>query len=1131
MKKLTTYIFSGVMFILSSGLFSQSVSYEWVQQIAQHFSTKKELTIDTVIQSESTQGLYLLRFKPHGFLLLSSDVNCKPVLVYSWDQDFVVPIQKETAVYEQIEKYSKQINYIRENKILNLPNQNQWHLLISGKHSLLENNAKDIAPLTTSNWHLSSPWNEDCPADPNGSGGHTKVGCLAVAMGQIMYYWQHPSQGSGYHEYSSGYGILSANFGNTTYHFDSMYDATSSPAATQLLYHCGVAVDMHYGPAISYAWSFAAIPAMADYFKYKDNNEMLHQSNYTDFEWNIILRNELDQLRPVYFQGFNQNATMGHGFICDGYQDNGYYHFNWGLGGNYNAYYYLYDLTPGNADFSYNQGIIRKIEPVFNFTHDLSIRKVLSPHSDNYLSNAEKLSIRIQNDGNLSENSFIIQAIINQQDTIQEFYSQSLPAGENIDYEFSTPVDLSNIANYIIRFEVILTQDEYPYNNVFTEPIVCSELNFCIPDYTQGCNEGDGIEGLQLLDFSPDNSGCSSLNANAYSQYLSIAPQTLTLDSIYSINIQSAHNNDYTSLWIDENDDAVFDTNEIVVNNLLLANAYTWYEGSIPIDRDMNPGKHAMRIRTRRDTLIDSSCGSFALGEAEDYFVNIRDYCQKPYQFVDEFESYTKGQYLACQNPKDWTTWSDAPCSSEDALISDEQAYSGSQSLLIIQGDDFVHPINNFNSGIYKVSFQMYIPSGKLAYFNTLLKFNGSGSAWGQEIRFQNGIAEMDAAGSNAAQFNYSFDQWFENKLIVNMDLDSAYFYYEDSLIYQWKWSYGAHDTDALNQLGGNNFWGWNGAKGDCYFFVDDYCVEHIFEKPEPINGLSFSYSQNYEHVVLQWEYPDSLQFVVFHSTDNITFQALDTVTSMQYVDSLVPIGKHYYYVKSLCQSNPSDKSNTLEVTISTRLNIHVFLEGAYDDQLYHLHKQLNIRHFIPSSQIFDSSPWYYPGEENLNHIPADMVDWILIKIYDTTQASLVSDACIVDTLCGLLLQDGSIVSLDGNSPLILSSGIEDSLFFQIFSRNHIPVINAVPPVFHGKLYEYDFTNSQDAAYLLMQNALSGGKYGMIAGDANADSIINDDDLIIWQTESGSEGYLRSDFNLDSQSDNADKNDYWEKNR
>jgi hypothetical protein len=50
----------------------------------------------------------------------------------------------------------------------------------------------------------------------------------------------------------------------------------------------------------------------------------------------------------------------------------------------------------------------------------------------------------------------------------------------------------------------------------------------------------------------------------------------------------------------------------------------------------------------------------------------------------------------------------------------------------------------------------------------------------------------------------------------------------------------------------------------------------------------------------------------------------------------------------------------------------------------------------------------------------------------------------------------------------------------------------------------------------------------MIAGDANADRVINDTDrLAYWNVNAGLTGYISSDFSMDSQVNNKDKNDLW----
>ena len=52
--------------------------------------------------------------------------------------------------------------------------------------------------------------------------------------------------------------------------------------------------------------------------------------------------------------------------------------------------------------------------------------------------------------------------------------------------------------------------------------------------------------------------------------------------------------------------------------------------------------------------------------------------------------------------------------------------------------------------------------------------------------------------------------------------------------------------------------------------------------------------------------------------------------------------------------------------------------------------------------------------------------------------------------------------------------------------------------------------------------------WGMVGGDANADGSVNDaDNDVFWESQSGKYGYRSSDYSLDSQVDNKDKNDIW----
>ncbi|MCD4746239.1 MAG: hypothetical protein K8R58_08060, partial [Bacteroidales bacterium] len=118
--------------------------------------------------------------------------------------------------------------------------------------------------------------------------------------------------------------------------------------------------------------------------------------------------------------------------------------------------------------------------------------------------------------------------------------------------------------------------------------------------------------------------------------------------------------------------------------------------------------------------------------------------------YEDDFESYNVGDYLAETNPTWWTTWSNAPGTPEDALITDAQAQSGSKSVMIDAGTDCVFPIPNYTNNVYHITFSMYVPSGYFGYFNILQEFAGAGSLWGMQVYFDaGGVGNGDAGGAD----------------------------------------------------------------------------------------------------------------------------------------------------------------------------------------------------------------------------------------------------------------------------------------------------------------------------------------------------------------------------------------------
>ena len=217
--------------------------------------------------------------------------------------------------------------------------------------------------------------------------------------------------------------------------------------------------------------------------------------------------------------------------------------------------------------------------------------------------------------------------------------------------------------------------------------------------------------------------------------------------------------------------------------------------------------------------------------------------------FTDNFDTYTAGQQVACQNPADWTTWSFDPCNAtEDPFVSTDFAFSSPNSVKIDADNDLVHEIGNFTNGKYSCAFQMYIPNGSLGYWNILHDFAGGSSLWGIEVYYNaSGVGSVNAGGTGAAAFNYAYDTWIENELIVYLDADWPELFIDGTMIYAWQWSLGSGGAGGINQLGASDFY----ADPTMMYYFDDYVVTDL--TIIPVELTSFTATDKNGQVLLNW--------------------------------------------------------------------------------------------------------------------------------------------------------------------------------------------------------------------------------------------------------------------------------------
>lgn len=320
-----------------------------------------------------------------GFILVAADDVAHPVLGYSYDSSFSADTMPPN-LRGWLGRYERQIQQaIADNMEASAEITKEWTQALSTPSMPQE------VVLKTALWTQGSPYNDDCPIITDYGTGkkvHAASGCVATAMGIIMKYneWPLASVGGEVSYLSqqedsivnntiiNNTQTVSANL-NHTYDWAQMrdtyekgeYTEAEGKAVADLLFHVGVALKMQYDNE-SGAKDVNAINALQQNFNYPTAKYISRNSVSNDEFINILIK-EIDSNRPMIYTSEGQNDD-GHAFICDGYNSNELFHFNWGWGGSANAFYELDALRPtdvgigadGSPDYSTDVTIIYNLE-------------------------------------------------------------------------------------------------------------------------------------------------------------------------------------------------------------------------------------------------------------------------------------------------------------------------------------------------------------------------------------------------------------------------------------------------------------------------------------------------------------------------------------------------------------------------------------------------------------------------------------------------------------------------------------------------------------------------------------------------------------------------------------------------
>ena len=224
-------------------------------------------------------------------------------------------------------------------------------------------------------WEQGSPYNGMCPKELLAT---CPTGCVATAMGQIMRYFSYPAKGKGTGSYTVGSGLLKHTGAiNNTYEWQKMLasygnssGSSNKQAVQELMYDCGLAVNMHYEKDASSAFSYDAAIAFFKHFSY-DSLAVRYYSRdfFSDEEWTDMVYHELALKRPILYSGYDSGKKSGHAFLLTGNDEEGKVWVNWGWGRksngeSYDGFFSLDAMTLGSSyNFNSVQDMVIGLRP------------------------------------------------------------------------------------------------------------------------------------------------------------------------------------------------------------------------------------------------------------------------------------------------------------------------------------------------------------------------------------------------------------------------------------------------------------------------------------------------------------------------------------------------------------------------------------------------------------------------------------------------------------------------------------------------------------------------------------------------------------------------------------------------
>ncbi len=273
-----------------------------------------------------------------------------------------------------------------------------------------------------------------------------------------------------------------------------------------------------------------------------------------------------------------------------------------------------YTSLVGDEDNN-NDTIVKNV--TYLFPDDIGISSIVAPISGSGLTSDENITVTVENFGGAEQSNFDVTYNLDN-NIVTEQVDGPLAINSQLTYTFNQTGDFSAIGIHDLTAYTSLPNDANLFNDTTSVEVV---KNLCQPE--SDCSDGDGFYLFQVGTI--DNG--SSCSGNGYSDFTDLSTE-LEAPSTNDLTVTTHYGDQYVKVWIDFNDDFVYEDNEAVVDNWVIAPG----QGSgdytevleLVIPDGANLGQHLMRAKSNWNAPVpNDACEGTSYGETEDYMVDV----------------------------------------------------------------------------------------------------------------------------------------------------------------------------------------------------------------------------------------------------------------------------------------------------------------------------------------------------------------------------------------------------------------------------------------------------------------------------------------------------------------------------